>query len=161
VWLRSRLADLVTTPTEQAKEELEWRDATRRQMYGNDAQAVPVFEGSADNVYEALLRCVVADFQIDSAIDLYVEEVPVATNSERPQIERALHNLELKYSQMEVGYRTHCEKDLTMNESGASTAFCANWTSQEKPDGKGQHGKSHLVWSSSIRPAPHPPHAVF
>jgi hypothetical protein len=88
--LRDQLPKLVITPQKEAREELEARNLSRRQVWGAQAATVPITRGLADEVFYALLNCVAADFNNSGAASCGIEEVPApSTEQESEQVARA------------------------------------------------------------------------
>lgn len=88
--VRSRLASLVVVTRDEAHEQLEDSNAARHALYGQQAVALPITEGSADEVFSSLMTCIAADYRDCDVTSLYVEEAPApATDEETDQVERA------------------------------------------------------------------------
>jgi hypothetical protein len=88
--LREKLPKLIITPEKEAREELEARNLSRKQVWGAQAATVPITRGLADEVIYALLNCVAADFNNSGATSCQIEEVPApSTEQESEQVARA------------------------------------------------------------------------
>ncbi|MEW6240089.1 MAG: hypothetical protein AB1564_04705 [Chloroflexota bacterium] len=90
VQLRSLLAELVITPPDKARQKLEATNDSRQAIWGDKVKRIPILNGSADDVYYALLECIVTDYAEQRVISVTVERVAApATDEERERLKQA------------------------------------------------------------------------
>lgn len=85
VGIPAMLRGMSVTPAASAAEELENRNVSRRQLYGNQAVDVPIQQGNGRAAFVALLRCVAADHRVADVSRVAVEEV-AATGQVEPAV---------------------------------------------------------------------------
>jgi hypothetical protein len=111
--LRECLSKLLCTPQAQACAELESRNASRHRLYGDAVEDVRLCEGSAEQVYLALLRCLAADLA-QGGFDIGVELVPILAAEDARAVEDAVRRLASRNERVatDPGLRAYYEKDL-------------------------------------------------
>lgn len=108
--IRSRLADLVITSQIEAQEQLNDTNVSRRRVWGDQVATIPIIEGSDEEVFCALLDCVVADYAENGVTSLYVEEVAApATEEEAGQMQRVRQQMR---PDLDPGMRDYYEKKM-------------------------------------------------
>ena len=73
--IRSRLPSLAITSADAAKKELESRNVSRAQVWGDQAANIPIYSGSADDVMALVLSCLVSDYERGGVTNVTIEEV--------------------------------------------------------------------------------------
>lgn len=108
--IRDRLSSLVVTPPEAAREQLDATNVSRQRVWGDQAVRVPIIEGTADDIFRALLKCVVADYRDKGVESLSVEEVAAPANDDEARhIERARQEMR---ADLDSGMRDYYEKKM-------------------------------------------------
>lgn len=117
--LATRINSMVLTSAANAEAELEARNISRRQIWGDQAVSMPIRRGSAVEIVTALLECVVADYKTGNVSRVSVEEVPAPAPGESERVERANHQLADMSPALRARYEKRFIKHMRRTEHGS------------------------------------------
>lgn len=81
--LPEQLSSMLLTVPDEARNELEKRNISRRQIWGDRAVAVPIIQGNAHDILSALIDCIAADYRMNRVSSMELKETPGASGGIR------------------------------------------------------------------------------